>query len=576
MIRTRLAVQMGFAFGAAIIIVSMFISGCRRSQPDPGAVADTDLGIVSFAELEEHILSLPVDRRMPAASQSSAQWHRQLLEGLIVDRVLEAEARSLSLAETEEWKASLAARMDPFLTEITSRRMISEKVHITEEDLRTFYDAHPEDFSHPEQIRVRNIYRRVSRDAPPETWQAARVEMEGLLARIHEGARFGSLAREHSDSETAPLDGLIGRLDRGKLAPEIEQILWELNEGEVSDVIRTPVGFQIFKVEAQIGRFKMEYVEARTRINRRLVREATEKAETAILRELIGDSGASYHPERFDDGTQDAILFSLGNDSVTVSEFLEHLWSIGFFASREPSPRLQLDKFVLDRLYLWQAERSGLINETAIVDQLNLLEKTTLISMALQERTHAQIENLDEKDLKTYFDSRKGRFNTPRLLHLRILTRDFAADEDWYTTYEELEALADEIRSGRREFAPTAEEISTDYSAVRGGDVGFVRATAFSNWAGPHAQRRVLQLSPGELSEPILIERYDSNQLTYERMGYMLVLLEGIQEPRERSFDEVRDRVVDQYLEHHGEEISAQIRSDILDSVHTEIHSENL
>ncbi len=97
-----------------------------------------------------------------------------------------------------------------------------------------------------------------------------------------------------------------------------------------------------------------------------------------------------------------------------------------------------------------------------------------------------------------------------------------------------------------------------------------------TSWAGPQAQKAVLNLQPGEISEPILIERYNSNRLTYDRAGYMLVRLESIEEPRTRPFEEVREIVIEQYLEQGGEEVTQWMRDQVLRSGDVEIYVDNL
>lgn len=553
------------------------VLACGPPSPSPDVVATTDLGEIRRGDLEAHILSLPEPRRRPPAGQSLPEWRRQVLEELIATRALEVEGRSKGLAETPEGRKLLESATEQVLVEVMGARLVGEEmVEVTDEDLRAFYDAHPEEFSHPEQIRVRNIFRRVARNAPPEVWEAARREIEDLHEQILRGARFGDLARAHSDSETAPLDGLIGRLDRGQLAPSIEEILWNLGEGEVSPVIRTPVGFQIFKVEDRLGRFDMEFESARTRLRRRLTREATEAAERAVFLKLLEASEATYDPAALEDGDSEEVLFALGEDALTVAGFHQHLDSLGFFAARDlPLPR-QLDDAVRKRLYLWQATRQDLAAEPEIAARLERVEREALITLAFRERGRAMVGELPERDLRDFYASRKARFSTPRLVHLRILTRDFPEGGNWYAVYEQLDRLAGEIRAGRRDLAEAASEFSSDYSATRGGDIGAIRPDALASWAGPQAQRKVLELSAGELSGPILIERFNSNRLTYERAGYMLVRVEAIEEPRARPFEEVRQQVVEQYLEQGGEETQRRIRQEILRSVGTEIHPENL
>ncbi len=559
----------------ALLASLVLMLACHPSPPETDVIAVTDLGMIRITDLDEHILSLPEPRRSPPADQSLSEWRRQLLEALITQKALEAEARSEDLLETEEGQQLWTSRRDLILAEVMGARLVGEKVNVTEEDLRAFYDAYPEEFSHPRQIRLRHIFRRVERTAPPEVWEEARQETEGLLEQIRGGARFGSLAKLHSDSETATLDGLIGRMRRGQLDPIIEEILWNMGEGEISEVLRTPVGFQIFKVENHLEQFKMDFEDARTRLRRRLTREATEAAEEAVLHELVAASGATYDPDSIASLDDATVLFEFADDPLTVAGFWQHLQAIGFAAAREIPLRKQLDRAIYKRLCLWQAQDQELASEPEVKARLEREERDVLIALARQKRGQVIAAELDEEELLEFFADRQKRFQTPWLMHLRILARDFPEEGSWYAVFEELNHIAGKIRAGQQDFAAAAAELSSDFSAKDGGDVGFIRPDGLSDWAGPQAQRKVAKLPVGELSEPLLIERYNSNRLTYERVGYMLVRMEEVREPRPLPYEEIRDKLIEQYLE-QSSELQARIRAEILASVNTKINLENL
>lgn len=106
--------------------------------------------------------------------------------------------------------------------------------------------------------------------------------------------------------------------------------------------------------------------------------------------------------------------------------------------------------------------------------------------------------------------------------------------------------------------------------------MGAIRPDAMAEWAGPQAQRVLLDLAPGEVSDPVLIERFNTNRLTYDRGGYMLILLEAVEESRYREFDEVRAQVLQRFIERGDADVNQQVREEVLESVATTVFPENL
>ena len=261
-----------------------------------------------------------------------------------------------------------------------------ERVQVTDEELRQFYDDHPEEFGHGPQIRVRHIYKRTTRQATPAERETARREIEELHRQLGEGASFIELARSHSDSETAQLDGLIGRLDPGALGPKVDRIVWALGEGEISEVVSTPVGFHIFKVDQRIEPFHMEFAEARTRLRRRFERLETEATLAEYLTELLEASGATTIPTASTARTT-PFLFALGDLELTRGTFLERVFNLGFNQQRAMPLAEHLEQAVTRELYRWEAERLNLGDEPDLVAQLEQIEQTARVELAYRAST---------------------------------------------------------------------------------------------------------------------------------------------------------------------------------------------
>jgi peptidyl-prolyl cis-trans isomerase SurA len=76
----------------------------------------------------------------------------------------------------------------------------------------------------------------------------AKQQLDNALQRIEDGEDFGELAKLLSDGPTAPVGGDLGWSNPGSFVPEFEQVMNDLDIGEVSEPFRSPFGWHIVEV----------------------------------------------------------------------------------------------------------------------------------------------------------------------------------------------------------------------------------------------------------------------------------------------------------------------------------------
>ena len=95
------------------------------------------------------------------------------------------------------------------------------------------------------EARVAEI--RLPVDDPTETGEIRELA-ESLVLQIREGAPFGRVANQFSQSASAASGGDIGWIQPGQLAPDIDRILEKLGPGQLAGPIETQDGFLILAV----------------------------------------------------------------------------------------------------------------------------------------------------------------------------------------------------------------------------------------------------------------------------------------------------------------------------------------
>ena len=119
-------------------------------------------------------------------------------------------------------------------------------------DVQAYYDAHKEDYHRPEEVRARHILLKVAPDASDADRAAARTQAAEVLAKAKGGADFAELAKQYSQDVSASNGGDLGLFGHGVMAPAFETAAFALQPGQISDVVETPFGLHIIKLEEKV------------------------------------------------------------------------------------------------------------------------------------------------------------------------------------------------------------------------------------------------------------------------------------------------------------------------------------
>jgi peptidyl-prolyl cis-trans isomerase D len=141
------------------------------------------------------------------------------------------------------------------------------------ERVRMRYEARKSEFDQPEQARVRHILARFEPgDAAAE--QAARERIEALRLRIEAGEDFAAVAREASeDPATKEGGGDLGFISRGSVVKPLEDAAFGQAPGALGEVIESPQGFHVVRVEERRPARVVPFEEAQAQVAAELARQ---------------------------------------------------------------------------------------------------------------------------------------------------------------------------------------------------------------------------------------------------------------------------------------------------------------
>jgi TonB family protein len=105
----------------------------------------------------------------------------------------------------------------------------------------------------PKQVRLSEILISTPQPSDPAQVAEAQHKAEELRDAIRQGGAFAELAKANSQGPTAAQGGDLGYFTHGTLARSLEELVFHMKVGEVSDLVRTKQGFVILEVTERLA-----------------------------------------------------------------------------------------------------------------------------------------------------------------------------------------------------------------------------------------------------------------------------------------------------------------------------------
>ncbi len=172
----------------------------------------------------------------------------------------------------EEWKVRLEEKL-------LAEKVIQSAFHLPEKingkEALQYYQDHRSSFQVAEKVRARQIV------------VADGEEAIQILKRLKKGASFEKLALEKSEGPEKVQGGDLGYFSPGEKPTEFDYV-FSMEVGAISEVIKSPYGYHIFKLEEKIEPRQIPFEEARLGILQELGRKKAEENYQKWLEGLKG------------------------------------------------------------------------------------------------------------------------------------------------------------------------------------------------------------------------------------------------------------------------------------------------
>ena len=225
-----------------LIFLSFFFSGCQRSgekglgEKELVRINDVSLSLEEFQQMLE---KQPLEGKMKLLSEKGT---RDFLENYVVSReVLYQEAKKKGLDKKKDLLVKIEDARRAILIEALLEDVLRGRAEVSEEEIQRYYKENSDFFVEPQEVKIRHI---VVNSEPA---------LKEVVSKLSEGESFEKLASTHNIGKFKDNAGDLGYIRRGQLASpfaQFEEAAFSLRKrGEISEVVSTPYGYHILRLE---------------------------------------------------------------------------------------------------------------------------------------------------------------------------------------------------------------------------------------------------------------------------------------------------------------------------------------
>ena len=242
---------------------------------DPNAVSEEDRAKAlelligeTLVRLESRQLGLSVSR------EDVDLYIEEIKRGNGLDDSTLSEALAQQGFTIETYKVQIAKEL---LKNQLIMRRIRQDVNVTSGDVQKFYEDNKDIFAKVGSVHIRQIFFVLPPNASETQQQQVASVAQAALQELNSGKSFASVAKKYSQGPEASDGGSLGWMEKGQMIPQLEQVAFGLQKGQVGPPVRTGAGVHILTVDEIKASEYVPLSDVEAQITERLYAQAVEE-----------------------------------------------------------------------------------------------------------------------------------------------------------------------------------------------------------------------------------------------------------------------------------------------------------
>ncbi len=232
-------------------------------------------------DLEKVLNSLPQQQAMQMQGE---EGKKRLLNELIAGEMFYLDAVENELDKEEEFQSILKETKENLLQRYAVQKVM-EDVDVKDEEIKETYNQNKDKFMDQEKVSAKHVL-------VDDEDKAKEIKEE-----IDNGMDFSDAAAKYSSCPSSKKGGRLGEFSRGQMVPEFEDVAFSMEEGEISDPVKSQFGYHIIQLDEKIPAKQKTYYEVEDQIKQELLQQKQFQVYNDNVQKLKGKYNVEMDPK---------------------------------------------------------------------------------------------------------------------------------------------------------------------------------------------------------------------------------------------------------------------------------------
>jgi peptidyl-prolyl cis-trans isomerase C len=236
---------------------------------------------ITESDLEKVLSSLPQQQAMQMQSE---EGKKRLLNELIAGEMFYLDAVEKELDKEEEFQNILKEAEENLLQRYAVQKVMDD-VDVKDEEAKELYEQNKDKYISDEKVSAKHIL------------VDDEEKCKEIKEEIDNGLDFSDAAAKYSSCPSSKKGGRLGEFGKGQMVPEFEEVAFNMEEGEISDPVKSQFGYHIIQLDKKVPAEQKSFNEVKDQVKQQLLQQKQFQVYNDNVQKLRGKYNVEMDPK---------------------------------------------------------------------------------------------------------------------------------------------------------------------------------------------------------------------------------------------------------------------------------------